>query len=211
LALEAHGWVLCQMGKYGEAEPKLRQAVEVGRSERNLSHLAESLRKLGRTEEAEKMTIEANSEYAKSVTSRFTNQPAKDFQLAAIDGRKIKLSDLKGKVVIVNFWATSCGPCVSEMPHLVKVYERYRDRGVEILAISTDREVDRSRVVPFAKQYQLNFPVLYDEGAEKAYQVYGIPTTLFIDKQGSIRYRTEGFYGAETIRLTDVVLNELLK
>ncbi len=199
------------MGKYGEAESKLRQAVETGRSEKNLSHLAEALRKLGRTEEAEKIAVEANNEYAKSITSRFVNLPAKDFQLAAIDGRKIKLSDLKGKVVIVNFWATSCGPCISEMPHLVKVYEQYRDRGVEILAISTDSEVDRAGVVPFARQHKVNFPVLYDEGTEKAYQVFGIPTTLFIDKQGNIRYRTEGFFDTETPRLTKVVLNELLK
>lgn len=211
LALEAHGWVLCQMGKYDEAATKLRQAVEVGRSERNLSHLAVALRKLNQTEEAEKIAVEANHEYAKSITSRFTNQPAKDFQLAAIDGRKIKLSDLKGKVVIINFWATSCGPCISEMPHLVKVYEQYRERGVEILAISTDPEADRPGVVPFAKEHKLNFPVLYDEGAEKAYQVFGIPTTLFIDKQGQIRYRTEGFFDTETPRLTEVVLNELLK
>jgi len=211
LALEAHGWVLHQMGKDDEAESKLRQAVEVGRSERNLSHLAETLRKLGRAEEAEKIAAEARHEYAKSITSRFTNQPAKDFELTAIDGRKIKLSDLKGKVVIVNFWATSCGPCISEMPHLVKVYEQYRARGLEILAVSTDSEVDRAGVVPFAKQHKLNFPVLYDEGTEKTYQVYGIPTTLFIDRQGNVRYRTEGFFDTETPRLTEAVLNELLK
>jgi peroxiredoxin len=82
---------------------------------------------------------------------------------------------------------------------------------VEILAISTDAETYRHRVPPFAKKYGLNFPVLYDEGAEKAYRVNGLPTTFFIDKQGNVRYRSEGFDTAETMRLTEVVLNELLK
>jgi peroxiredoxin len=211
LALGAHGWALSKLGKHHEAAAKLRQAVEIGRSERNLSHLAEVLRKLGRTEEAEKIALEANHEYAKAIISRFTNQPAKDFQLAALDGRKIKLSDLRGKVVMINFWATSCGPCIVEMPHLVKLYEQYRDRGVEILAITTDAEADRHAVPPFAKKYALNFPVLYDEGMEKAYQVNGIPTTFFIDKEGNVRYRSVGFSAAETMRTTEVVLNELLK
>ncbi len=96
------------------------------------------------------------------------------------------------------------------MPHLVKVYDGYRDRGVEILAISTDIEADRAGVVPFVKQFNVNFPVLYDDGMEKVYQVNGWPTTLFIDKKGNIRYRTVGFFD-ETPRLTEAVLNELLK
>jgi len=211
LALEAHGWVLCRMGKHHEAEAKIRQAVEFGRSERNLSHLAEVLRKLGRTEEAAKAALEAETEYAAPIKRKFTNEPAKDFQLDALDGRKIKLSDLKGKVVILNFWSTSCGPCIEEMPHLVKLYEKFRDRGVEILAISTDAEIYRHRVPPFAKKYGLNYPVLYDDGVEKAYRVIGLPTTFFIDKQGNVRYCSEGFFGTETMRLTEVVLNELLK
>jgi peroxiredoxin len=211
LALEAHGWALCQMGMHREAEAKLRQAVEVARSERNLSNLAEALRRVGRTEEAETIAVEAHHEYAKAIRNRLTNQPAKDFQLAALDGRTIRLSDLKGKVVMLNFWATTCGPCITEMPHLVKLYERYRSRGVEILAISTDTDAYRHAVPPFAKKYGLNFPVLYDEGAEKAYQVNGIPTTVFIDREGHVRYRNVGFSATETIRVTEVVLNELLK
>jgi peroxiredoxin len=210
LALEAHGWALFHSGRHGDAEIKLRQAVEAGRSERNLAHLAEVLRKLGRVAEADAVAAESDREYAASITSRLINQPTRDFQLSALDGRKVKLSDLKGKVVLLNFWATTCGPCIAEMPHLVKLYERYRDRGVEILAISTDAEAERHAVRPFAAKFRVTFPVLYDDKTEDAYEVDGIPTTVFIDRQGQVRYRSIGF-GDETMRATEVVLKELLK
>jgi peroxiredoxin len=210
LALEAHGWALFQASRHSEAEIKLRQAVEAGRNERNLAHLAEVLRKLGRSAEADAVADESEREYAAAITSGLINQPASDFQLAAVDGRKIRLSDLKGQVVLLNFWATTCGPCITEMPHLVKLYEQYRDRGGEILAISTDAETERHAVRPFAAKFGVTFPVLFAEGTDNAYGVNGIPTTVFIDRQGNVRYRSVGF-GDETMRLTDVVLKELLK
>ena len=211
LSLDAHGWVLYKTQKYRAAEAKLRQAVQLGRSESNLHHLAEALRKLGRAEEAAQVAIEAENEFAAVIGRQLTSQDSKDFQLEALDGRKFTLSNLKGQVVVVNFWSTSCLPCLSEMPHLVKLYEEYRNRGVEILAIATDDAADHSKVVAFAKDYKLSFPVLYDQGVQQDYQVNGIPTTFFLDKQGKVRYRNVGFSGPETVRLTEVIVNELLK
>jgi peroxiredoxin len=140
-----------------------------------------------------------------------TSQPAPDFQLERLSEGTVKLSDLKGKVVLLNFWATWCGPCREEMPHLTKVYEKYRHQGFEILAITTDETSDRPKVAAFVEKYGLTFPVLYDDGIAKAYDVNGMPTTVYIDAQGHTRHQTTGFYGDDTAREQEVVIKELLK
>src|SRR5260370_36099384 len=110
----------------------------------------------GRKTEAERVRLEAQNEWIESIKRQFTNGgPAKDFQLESLDGSKIRLSDLKGKVVMLNFWATWCAPCISEMPLFVRMYEKYRAQGFEILAVSVDDKVDRYKVAPFAKEHKL--------------------------------------------------------
>jgi peroxiredoxin/Tfp pilus assembly protein PilF len=210
LSLHALGWVLCQKGSYLEAEARLRQSIELERSEKRLLHLAEALRKLGRAEEAQKFSYEAENEWLESLKRQFTNKAAKEFQLQAIDGRNYRLSDFKGKVVMINFWATWCDPCANEMPHLVKMYEKYKQRGFEILAVSVDSKPDRYKVAPFAKKYNMAFPVLFDEGVADLYNIKGYPTNIFIDRQGNLRYRQFGF-DEEAIRIHEAVINELLK
>jgi peroxiredoxin/Tfp pilus assembly protein PilF len=210
LALDAVGWALSRMGQAKEAEPKLRLAVQLDRTETRLTHLAETLKQLGQTEEAEKIVVEINATLLASIKKQFINKPAKDFQLEAIDGRKYRLSDLKGKVVLVNFWATWCGPCVGEMPLFVRIYEKYKDRGFELLAISSDDSADRDQVARFAKEHRLNFPVLYDDKVAELYDVDGFPRNVFIDRQGNIRYLQTGAFDDGGRRL-EAVLNELLK
>lgn len=210
LSLHALGWVLCQKGSYLEAEARLRQSIELERSEKRLLHLAETLSKLGRREEAQKFFSEAENEWLESLKRQFSNKPAKDFQLQTIDGRTYKLSDLRGKVVMINFWATWCGPCAKEMPHLVKMYEKYKQRGFEILAISVDSKQDRYKVPLFAEKHSLTFPVLYDQGVAELYGVEGYPTNIFIDRQGKVRFKQFG-YDEQTLRIHQAVINELLK
>ncbi len=209
LSLHALGCVLCQKGSYLEAEARLRQAIELEKSEKRLLHLAETLIKLGRREEAQKFLSEAENEWLESLKRQFTNKPAKDFHLQAIDGHTYKLSDLRGKVVMINFWATWCGPCAKEMPHLVKMYEKYKQGGFEILAISVDSKQDRYKVPLFAEKHSLTFPVLYDEGVSELYSVVGYPTNIFIDRQGNVRFKQFGF-DEETLRIHEAVINELL-
>ena len=211
LALEAQGWILCKTGKCADGEPLLRQAVAFGRSERNLLHLSEALRVLGRIEDADKAATEARNEYAEAIKRKFTNDIAPDFQLETPDGRKVKLSDYKGKVVLLNFWATWCRSCAQEMPRLVELYDKYRERGFELLAISTDEKNDHPKIMPYVKQRNLNFPVLFDNGMEKAYNIDGLPTSVVVDKQGIIRYRLEGLDYKDEFRKAEIVLNELLK
>ncbi len=199
------------MGKTTEAETKLREAIKISRSEKYLSHLSDALRNLNRLEEAEQFALEAKNEYRAGVRRKFKNEASKDFELASIDGRKIKLSDLKGKVVMVNFWATWCKPCIKEMPVFVKVYDKYKDQGFEILAITVDETESRPQVINFATKQKINFPVLYDEGTAKLYGVHGYPTTVFIDKQGNVRYRSLGFSIENAERDLRIIIEELMK
>jgi len=210
LALDANGWVLFKLGNGKEAEGKLRQSVEINRNETNLTHLAEALKQLGRAEEAQRLEAEITDKLAETVRKEFTSKPSTDFQLEAVNGRKYRLSDLKGKIVLINFWATWCGPCVSEMPLFLKMYERYKDQGFEILAISGDDPGDRAKVGQFAKEHQFSFPVLYDDGVGKLYNVTGYPTSIFIDRQGNMRYRMEGGFGSDERRI-EMIISELLK
>jgi peroxiredoxin len=209
-ALDASGWVLCRMGDFRTAEMKLRQSVAVRRSERNLLHLAESLRGLGRGGEAEAVAREANDLWFESLKKQFTNSPSADFTLETIKGTRIKLSELRNKVVLIDFWATWCAPCVEEMPQLVKLYEKYKGRGFEILAISVDSKSELYKVEPFAATHKLNFPVLFDDGVSGLYQVKAYPTTVFIDRSGKVRYSATGF-DADRPRVIEAVINELLK
>ncbi|MDQ7816722.1 MAG: redoxin domain-containing protein [Melioribacteraceae bacterium] len=112
---------------------------------------------------------------------------AHDFTLPTTDGKQLKLSDYKGKVVILDFWATWCPPCRKGIPDLVELKKRYGSKGFEIIGISVDQET-KPDVVPFIKEYGINYPVVY--GNMNVYQQYGgiraVPTSFIIDKEGKI-------------------------
>jgi hypothetical protein len=103
LALDILGRVLCKLRECDRAEMKLRESITLNRTEQNLRHLSDVLEKLGRKEEAKKYALESRNEFARSLTASFTNEPARDFDLAGIDGSKVKPSNLKGKVVLIDF------------------------------------------------------------------------------------------------------------
>ena len=112
---------------------------------------------------------------------------------------------------MVNFWATWCKPCIQEMPMFVKIYEKYKERGFEILAITVDAVEDRPKVVSFARERKINFPILYDENVAALYGARSFPTTLFISKQGTVRYQNSGFDVQNGERDLDIVIEELMK
>ncbi len=111
---------------------------------------------------------------------------APNFELSDISGEQVSLSDLRGRVVLINFWATWCGPCRVEMPALQSRYERYRP-DLAVLAVDFDEPEDLVR--DFAQEFGLTFNVLLDPGAaiQTLYQVRGYPTSVFVDEQGVIR------------------------
>jgi peroxiredoxin len=125
--------------------------------------------------------------------SDWRGKSAPDFVLSALDGRRVRLSSFRGKVVIVNFWATWCGPCKVEMPWLVEFYERYRAHGLEILGVSVD-DGDSDRVAKFARERHVSYMILLkDDAVVDAYGgVRFLPQSFFIGRNGKIIQRTYG-------------------
>ena len=113
---------------------------------------------------------------------------APDFTLQTLDGNTVHLRGLKGKVVLVNFWASTCHPCKAEMPAMERVYQQERANGFVVLAITAEPSV--SAVRSFVQSYRITFPVLLDKGAKvsREYRVYGTPTSFFVDRRGVIRW-----------------------
>ena len=119
--------------------------------------------------------------------------PAPDFTLAARDGGKVSLADLKGQVVMINFWATWCGPCKIEMPAMERLYRSFSRKDFEILAVSTDAQ-GAAVTRPFQREVGFTFPVLHDADFRIGLQ-YGarqLPMTFLIDRKGIIRNRIPG-------------------
>ncbi|MDH3256969.1 MAG: TlpA family protein disulfide reductase [Nitrospinota bacterium] len=115
------------------------------------------------------------------------------FTARTLKGNRVQLADHKGKVVILNLWATWCGPCRVEMPGMENLYRRYRSEGLEILAVSLDKG-SSDKVQTFADEYQLSFPVLLDSDGqvESRYHTLTIPTTFVIDKKGMVVAEVDG-------------------
>ncbi len=120
--------------------------------------------------------------------------PASDFELQNMDEETIKLSDYRGKVVLLNFWATWCPPCVREMPSMERLQQLVGEDGFKVVAVNQMEEPDD--VFAFTGQIELDptFDILFDTASKvsQAYAVRGLPTTYLIDKKGNIRYRAVG-------------------
>ncbi|MBN8593211.1 MAG: TlpA family protein disulfide reductase [Anaerolineae bacterium] len=119
-----------------------------------------------------------------------TSGPAPDFTLTTLDGQDVRLSDLRGQVVVINFWASWCVPCRDEAPALQAVWERYRDRGVVLLGVAwTDTERNARA---FIDEFSQNYPNGLDLGTRigELYGITGVPETFVIDQQGQV----VGFY-----------------
>ena len=113
---------------------------------------------------------------------------APDVTFTTIEGKTIKMAELEGKIVLVNFWATDCPGCITEMPKLVETYKQYHDKGFEIVAVSMSYDPP-SQVLNYAKKNALPFPVMHDglsEIATKFNDVRLTPTSFIVDKQGKI-------------------------
>ena len=132
--------------------------------------------------------------------------------LPDLDGHKRQLADLKGKVVVVNFWATWCGPCKAEMPEFTKVYAEYRDRGVEFVGAANEARSERDKVQDFVRRLQIQFPIWLEASLDhlEAFKVGpGIPATVVVDQQGRVAARIPGPTDAAQLRaVLDRVLLE---
>ena len=135
---------------------------------------------------------------------------APDFALKSVEGKIVKLSDFKGKVVVLDFWATWCPPCRKGIPDLIEIKKEYEKKGVEIIGISVDDKKTVEQVKSFVKDQKMNYPVLYADS--KVTSDFGgvesIPTSVIIDKKGNIVNRYVGLYPKETYTNE---INKLLK
>ena len=126
-------------------------------------------------------------------SSGLTGQPAPDFALKSSTGENLRLSEFRGDVVMINFWATWCGPCRQEMPLLDELYTRYERVGFNLLGVNIDD--DSSRAMAMIDELGVNFPVLFDARKEvsKMYDVGSMPVTVIVDRTGNVRYVHQGY------------------
>lgn len=131
---------------------------------------------------------------------REDSQVAPDFTLKDLGGSDISLSDYKGKVLVLNFWATWCPPCRAEIPDFIEVYSEYKDKGLEILGISVD-QVSPDQVRRFVERNEMNYPVAM--ATNQLFKDYpppqAIPTTLIIDREGKIQYKKVGMMSKQEL------------
>ena len=128
-----------------------------------------------------------------SAQSALLGKAAPDFALRSLRGENVRLSEHSGEVVIVNFWATWCGPCRQEMPQLDELYAKYRRAGLVLLGVSLDHQ--RERATEMAGTLKVAYPVLFDElrNVSRSYGVDDLPVTLLIDRQGVVRFVSQGY------------------
>jgi peroxiredoxin len=122
-----------------------------------------------------------------------TSAPAPQFSLAARGGKTINLAQYKGQVVMINFWATWCGPCRQEMPLLESIYKKYNKMGFTLLGVNV--EPDSKAAEGWLKATPVSFPILFDTKSEvsKMYQVAGMPSTVIVDRKGNVRVIHRGY------------------
>ncbi len=138
-------------------------------------------------------------------SSGLAGQPAPDFALKSSSGENLRLSEYRGNVVMINFWATWCGPCRQEMPLLDDLYNRYQRVGFSLLGVNIDD--DSRRAMRMVEELGVSFPVLFDADKEvsKLYQVEAMPVTVLLDREGTVRHVHHGYKpGYEEQYLTEI-------
>jgi thiol-disulfide isomerase/thioredoxin len=131
--------------------------------------------------------------------------PAPALVLAARDGGKVNLADLKGQVVMINFWATWCGPCRQEMPLLAQLQTKYEPLGFTLLGVNV--EPDSAAAVDWLKGVPVQFPILFDTDSAVAgrFGVEGMPSTVFVDRNGQVRYVHRGYKPGDEAKYADMI------
>ena len=123
--------------------------------------------------------------------------PAPDFTLKSDNGKNLKLSEHRGDVVLINFWASWCGPCRQEMPLLSELHDKYKALGFTVLGVNVEQDSDEAKKL--LKEMPVTFPVLFDNDStvSKQYDVVAMPSTVLVDRDGKMRYLHKGYKPGE--------------
>ncbi len=141
------------------------------------------------------------------------NGKAPDFSGISPDGKTVRLSDFSGKVLLLDFWASWCGPCKQEMPFLVELYSANKDRGFAVLGVNVDKEAKNLEKFLSGLAVKPEFPIIHDPQSRicPLYGLEGMPTSVLIDRKGIVRYRHVGFKpgtGEELLKEISALIGE---
>jgi len=136
--------------------------------------------------------------------------PAPNFTSPSLSGSNVRLSELKGDVILLNFWASWCGPCRLEMPLLNKLHNKYKAIGFTVLGVNVEESTSAAQ--DFLKDNKVSFPILWDtqNTVSKQYNVQAMPTTVMIDRDGQVRYIHKGFQAGDE-RIYKKVIKKLVR
>jgi peroxiredoxin len=131
--------------------------------------------------------------------------PAPDFTLPTRDGGSVQLSSLKGQVVMINFWATWCGPCREEMPLLEQLQAKYEPLGFTLLGVNV--EADSAAATAWLKSVPVSFPILFDtrNAVAEQFGVMGMPSSVFVDREGRVRHVHRGYKAGDEAQYADTI------
>jgi len=149
----------------------------------------------------EDRVVADNSVVPEGATCSAKNSANFDFTLKDASGASVKLSDYKGKVVLLNFWATWCGPCKMEIPEFVDAYSKYRDKGFVILGVLSEDDPSPKDLQAFMSEFKMNYPVMrqHAELEESFGTLWALPTSFVIDRKGQVCSKHMGPFSAEAL------------
>ena len=147
---------------------------------------------------------------ASSAQAVSLQESAPDFTLKSLDGSNLRLEEYRGQVVLINFWASWCGPCRQEMPLLDRLHQRYEDTGFAVLGVNVEGEVGPARDI--VDKTKVSFPVLIDTGQQvsERYNLEAMPSTIVVDRDGVVRYIHRGYKPGDESKYVQVV-KELIR
>lgn len=147
--------------------------------------------------------------FSQPLPNNLVGKKAVEFTLPDVSGGEVALQSFRGKVVLLNFWATWCGPCREELPELGRVQEKFRKRGFAVVAVTVDNELENVR--SFLKKYDLKLQALWDRRKKvaEAYGVEKMPSSYLIDRNGVIRFIHRG-YSPEEFKRIEAEIDDLL-
>ena len=146
-----------------------------------------------------------------SAKNDLMNQIAPDFTLKSLDGSNIKLSEHRGEVILINFWASWCGPCRQEMPLLDDLHQKYSPMGFSLYGVNVEEDSEAAKKM--LRDLNVSFPILFDNDNDvsKAYDVIAMPTTVIVDRDGKVHYVHHGYKPGDENKYQDAIRQAIRK